>query len=147
MNVTILCDSKFGNTMQLAQSMGAALSEAHTVALRTAEEGIGEAAGVDVLLVGGPTHAHGASEPLKEALSAIPSAALKGVQVATFDTRFQMARLLTGSAASSVIKALKRAGAAVVAPPESFFVTRESPPVLLPGEIDRAKAWARAVVG
>jgi len=147
MNVTILCDSKFGNTMQLAQSMRAALSETHAVALRSAQEGIGEPADVDVLLVGGPTHAHGASEPLKEAVSAIPSASLRGVRIATFDTRFQMARFLTGSAAGSVVKALTRAGGAMVAAPESFFVTREDPPVLLPGEIDRAKAWARAVVG
>ena len=118
------------------------------MALRTADEGLGEPADVDVLLVGGPTHAHGASVALKEALSAIPSTSLKGVQVATFDTRFQMSRFLTGSAANSVVKVLKRAGGAVVAPPESFFVTRENPPVLLPGEIDRAKAghgrsWAR----
>ena len=42
---------------------------------------------------------------------------------------------------------LKKAGAAIVAPPESFFVTRDDPPVLLPGEMNRAKSWAQAVVG
>lgn len=147
MNVVILCDSKFGNTRQLAESMTAALSDAHSVALRTAEEGLGRADGIDVLLVGGPTHAHGASVALKEALSAIPAATLKNARVAAFDTRFRMARFLTGSAAESAAKVLKRAGAAIVAPPESFFVTRDNPPVLDPGEVDRAKSWARTVVG
>lgn len=147
MNVIILCDSRFGNTMQLAQSMSAALRDTHSVALRTADEGIGQAAAVDVLLVGGPTHAHGASVALKEALAAIPASSLSGARVAAFDTRFQMSRFLTGSAAASAAKVLRRAGAAIIAPPESFFVTRDNPPVLLPGEIDRAKSWARAVVG
>ena len=68
-------------------------------------------------------------------------------RVATFDTRFQMPRLLTGSAAASASKVLKHAGAHIVAPPESFFVSREDPPTLIPGEIDRAKTWVRTVVG
>jgi flavodoxin len=147
MNVLILCDSRFGNTNRLAESMIAALGDTHSVTLRTADEGLGPVAGVDVLLVGGPTHAHGASQPLKEALAAIPAGSLKAARVATFDTRFRMARILTGSAAASASKALQRAGADIVAPPESFFVSRDNPPVLDPGELDRAKSWARAVVG
>jgi flavodoxin len=147
MNVVILCDSKFGNTKRLAESMVAGLNDTHEVTLRTAEEGLGPVAGVDVLLIGGPTHAHGASKALKDALSAIPEGSLKAARVAAFDTRIQMARILTGSAASSASKALKRTGAHLVAPPESFFVSRDDPPVLAPGEIDRAKSWARAVVG
>jgi flavodoxin len=146
MNVVILCDSKFGNTKRLAESMAAALRDTHSVSLRSADEGLGPVTGVDVLLIGGPTHAHGASRPLKDALSAIPEGSLTAARVATFDTRIQMARILTGSAAASASKALKRTGARMVAPPESFFVTREDPPVLLSGEIDRAKTWAQAVV-
>jgi flavodoxin len=147
MNVLILCDSKFGNTLRLAESMTAALDDTHSVTLRSADEGLGPVSGVDVLLVGGPTHAHGASVPLKEALAAIPAGSLRGARVAAFDTRFRMSRILTGSAAASASKVLERAGADVVAPPESFFVTRDNPPVLAPGEIDRAGPWARAVVG
>jgi flavodoxin len=147
MNVVILCDSRFGNTLKLAESMTAALRETHAVALRSAAEGLAQTTDIDVLLVGGPTHAHGASVALKEALAALPAASLKGARAAAFDTRFQMPRVLTGSAAASATKLLKRAGANVAARPESFFVTRESPPVLVPGELDRAGAWAQAVVG
>jgi flavodoxin len=147
MNVLILCDSKFGNTKRLAESMVAALGDKHDVTLRGAEEGLGPVASVDVLLVGGPTHAHGASQPLKRALADLPAGSLKTARAATFDTRIRMARILTGSAAESASKTLKRAGAAIVVPPESFFVSREDPPTLDPGEIERAKAWAQAVVG
>jgi flavodoxin len=147
MNVLILCDSRFGNTKRLAESMVAALGDTHDVTLRNADEGLGPVAGVDVLLVGGPTHAHGASRSLKDALAAIPAGSLKAARAATFDTRFRMARILTGSAAASASKTLQRAGAEVVAPPESFFVSRDDPPILDPGEIDRAMTWAQAVVG
>jgi flavodoxin len=147
MNVVILCDSRFGNTKQLAESMVAELANRHRVSLRSADQGLGPIAGVDVLLVGGPTHAHGASQPLKEALSTIPAGSLKAARVATFDTRIRMARILTGSAAASASKVLKRAGADIVAPPESFFVSRDDPPVLDPGEVARARSWARTVVG
>ena len=147
MHVLIVCDSKFGNTNRLAETMVAALGDTHEVTLRSAEEGLGPVAGVDVLLVGGPTHAHGASKPLKRALAALPEGSLTSARAATFDTRFRMARILTGSAAASASKALERAGAEIVAEPESFFVSREDPPTLDPGELDRASSWVRAVVG
>ena len=96
-------------------------------------DGLGDLAGVDLLLVGGPTHAHGASAPLKEALRALPRGSLAGMRAATFDTRFRMSRLLTGSAAAAAASLLRRAGARTVAPPESFFVTRVTPPTLEAG--------------
>ena len=146
MNVVILCDTKFGNTMQLAEAMRAALAEGHTVHLRSAAEGIGSTTDVDLLLVGGPTHGHGASEPLKAVLKAVPSGSLGRTRAATFDTRFHMNRLLTGSAAATAGKLLKRAGAELVTGPQSFFVTRDSTPALEPGELERAARWARTIV-
>ena len=147
MHVVILCDSKFGNTRHLAEAMQSALTGSHQVELRTPADGLPDRGAVDVLLVGGPTHAHGASAPLKTALSALPKGSLAGARTATFDTRFDMAKILTGSAAGSATKLLKRAGATEVAPPESFFVSRDNPPVLAAGELERAASWAREVVG
>ena len=146
MNVVILCDSKFGNTRRLAEAMERALSPAHTVELRQPTDGLPGAAGIDLLIIGGPTHAHGASQPLKDALQAVPNGSLKGTRAAAFDTRFRMARLLTGSAAASAGKLLKHTGISEVAPVESFFVTRDNPPTLDPGELERAAAWALEVV-
>ena len=142
MHVVIVCDSKFGNTAQVARAAQTALAAGNTVDLRSATEGIGDLTGVDLLLVGGPTHAHGASAALKEALRALPRGSLAGMRAATFDTRFRMSRLLTGSAAAAAASLLRRAGARTVAPPESFFVTRGTPPTLETGELERVAAWA-----
>jgi len=146
MHVVILCDSKFGNTKHLAEAMQTALRRDHHVELLAPVDGLPDPRDIYVLLVGGPTHAHGASEPLKTALAALPKGSLAGARTATFDTRFDMARILTGSAAGSASKLLKRAGATVVAEPESFFVSRDNPPVLAAGELERAASWARDVV-
>jgi flavodoxin len=146
MNVIIMWDSKFGNTQKLAQTMKAALADSHSVQLRPADQGLRDAHGVDVLLVGGPTHGHGASQPLKSALTGLPEGTLLGTRVATFDTRFRLPKLMTGSAASTATKLLKRAGASPMAPSESFFVSRDNPPQLEPGELERAASWARAIM-
>jgi len=145
MNIVILCDSKFGNTRSLADAMEAALKADHRVEVRSPSAGLPEPGSVDLLLVGGPTHAHGASAPLKTTLGQVHKGALLGVRSAAFDTRFGMARILTGSAAGVATKWLKRAGAMIVAPPESFIVTRTDPPALIDGELTRAATWAREV--
>jgi len=142
MHVVIVCDSRFGNTEQVARAAQAALADGNTVELRSAADGVGDLTGVDLLLVGGPTHAHGASAPLKAALGALPRGSLHGMRAATFDTRYRMSRLLTGSAAAAAASLLRRAGARTVAPPESFFVTRATPPTLEAGELERAASWA-----
>ena len=146
MRILILYDSKFGNTRHLAETMAAAVSDKHAVATRAITGAPTDAVGFDLVLVGGPTHAHGASSPLKDALKELPKGSLHGVHAAVFDTRFRMPRVLTGSAAESAAKMLRRAGAEVVDPVESFFVTRGSPPELDPGEDTRAAAWAHNVV-
>jgi flavodoxin len=146
MNVVIICDSKFGNTQRLAEAMQRALSPTHNVELRRPVDGLPEGARIDLLIVGGPTHAHGASQPLKDALKTLPDGSLEGARAAAFDTRFRMAKLLTGSAAASAGKLLKHTGIREVAPVESFFVSRDNPPTLDPGELERAAAWAVEVV-
>ena len=142
MHVVIVCDSKFGNTEQVARAAQAALADGNTVDLRSATDGLGDLTGVDLLLVGGPTHAHGVSAPLKATLNALPRGSLAGLRTATFDTRFRMSRLLTGSAAAAAARLLRRAGARTVATPESFFVTRGTPPTLEAGELERVADWA-----
>ena len=145
MNVLIVCDSKFGNTRKVAEAIGAALNDTNSVRIRSADESI-ETSGVDMLLVGGPTQAHGASQTLKAALGRLSKGSLAGTRTATFDTRFRLPKVFTGSAARSAEAVLKRAGGTRAAAPQSFFVTREDPPVLEPGELERAAAWGKTLV-
>ncbi|MCY7417588.1 MAG: hypothetical protein LH650_03665, partial [Chloroflexi bacterium] len=88
-----------------------------------------------LVLVGGPTQVHGASPALKDPLGQLPTGSLAGVRVAAFDTRFRIPKLLSGSAAGVAAKLVRAAGPEVVDPPESFFVTRDSPPELEAGEV------------
>ena len=147
MKVLVSYDSKFGNTEKLALAMADALSPANNVRLQRVDDGALDLSAFDLVLIGGPTHAHGASAPLKAALSALPAKSTEGVRVATFDTRFRMTRILTGSAAGVAGKLLKDTGASVIEPSESFFVTRGANVTLEPGEIERAVAWAATLAG
>jgi flavodoxin len=146
MKALVVYDSKFGNTRRIAQVIGDALAEGFSVQVIPAAEATPLPDDIDLLLVGGPTHAHGASAPIKALLAGVGRGALPGVPAAAFDTRFQMPRWISGSAAGVIAKRLQRAGCAMIAPSESFFVSREGDPLLLPGELERADTWARAVV-
>jgi flavodoxin len=99
--------------------------------------------GISMLVVGGPTQAHGTSPAMKEFLDRLPE--LEGLAVAAFDTRLTWPRLLSGAASDRIAKALTKRGGHLVAQPESFLVSGGEGP-LVEGELDRAKAWATALV-
>jgi hypothetical protein len=74
----------------------------------------------------------------------LPPDILERVPVATFDTRYHIARWLAGSAAQALAQTVAERGGVFVTAPESFFVTaREGP--LESGELDRAYRWADQV--
>lgn len=142
MNAVVVYDTEFGNTEQIARAIASEL-EAHGIVrlLAVAEaEGI-NLAGVDLLVIGGPTQGHSARPALRQWVEELPAELLAGMPVATFDTRVHWPMLLSGSAAHTLAKSLRHHGARFIVPPESFFVTgREGP--LAPGEIEHATVWA-----
>jgi hypothetical protein len=89
-------------------------------------------------------------------LERLPPGVLKDVPAAAFDTRYRMSPLLSGSAAARIASRLKRAGARLVIPPESFFMERDVPPQgtkrrhamerLEQGEEERATEWAASIL-
>jgi flavodoxin len=139
MKATVIYDSQFGNTERIARAIAERLGGAEL--LRADAVDMIEVTECGLLVVGGPTQGHGASSALKTLLAAIPRGALQDLPAAAFDTRLRMSRLLSGSAAQRIARELKRTGARLVVPPESFLVTgREGP--LADGEVERARAWA-----
>jgi hypothetical protein len=78
--------------------------------------------------------------PVAHLIDRLGREALRGLAVATFDTRLRWPRWLAGSAAQDLAHRLRHADARVIVPPESFFVTKE--PLLELGEIERAQQWA-----
>ena len=155
----VVYESMFGNTQTIAGAVADGLSVRMTVDL--VEVGAAPsavAADVDLLVVGGPTHAFGMTRPntrqdaAKQAGRPVVSQGvgirewIEGldtesawVPVATFDTRVRRPRL-PGSAAHRAAKRLRALGARLAMPPESFWVNGTPGPIL-DGEEERARQW------
>lgn len=155
----VVYESMFGNTQSIAKGIGEGLSSRMTV--RIIE--VGEAPSVidpdvELLVVGGPTHAFGMSRPgtrqnaaqqaghdlvsqgigMREWLATLRGGSNR-VAAAAFDTRINKPRV-PGSAARAGQKRLSRLGFRIVAPAESFWV-KGAPGPLLAGELERARRW------
>ncbi len=142
MNVVIVFDSQYGNTQELAHTIAHSLSHyenVHVLPVRRAGEIDWDR--LQLLVVGGPTHEHGVTASIREWLDSLPPHRLDGVHAVAFDTRYHLPRLLSGSAATDIAKRLKKLGAEMPLPPESFYVTSEAGP-LADGERERAERWA-----
>ena len=160
----IVHESMFGNTRTVADRIAAGLRpEVDTKVVSVADVTPEMVEAADLLVVGGPTHAHGMSRPstrrgapdyiakqpdlelepgydgggVREWLDAMdpPHRAL----AAAFDTRVNAPAPITGRASKGEAKRLRRVGFELVAGPESFLVDKHSH--LLEGEANRAEAW------
>ena len=149
MNTLIIYDSKFGNTEKIAHAMATALSDHGQVHVVQADKAnafsLVNATDIQLLIIGGPTQIHGVSPAMKALLNIIPPHALRGLPTVCFDTRYNSARWITGSAGRRMAQQLLDKGAAVVTQPESFFVDQSEGP-LQPGELNRAVAWIEGIV-
>lgn len=146
MNALILYDSTFGNTESIAKAIADVLAERGTVRLlRVSKVQPTDLEGIDLLVTGCPTQRRRPTPAVQAFLGVTPGAALQGLAVAVFDTRYRRPQLITGSAAKAVAKRLRKTGASLLLPPESFFVMdREGP--LEEGELGRAADWARELL-
>ncbi|NDJ33418.1 MAG: flavodoxin family protein [Chloroflexi bacterium] len=137
MNALIIYDSDYGNTEQIALAVGAILG------VRVQRAGDADAAdlkGLDLLVIGSPTHGGFPTEGIHELLSASPL--LRGTRVAAFDTRTSVT--MFGYAAPKIGRRLAKKGAKLVVPPEGFLVEGIEGP-LMNGELQRAATWAKAL--
>lgn len=164
MRVLVVYESMFGNTRDVALAIAEGLATRVTV--DTLE--IGAAPGtlpadVAMVVIGGPTHAHGMTTSssredaarradgrqvsrgvgMREWLDGLRPAGAP-IPAAVFDTRIKGPGLLWGSAAKAAAKVTDHAGLRLVRPPESFLVGGPTGPMfdrLEDGELERARAW------
>jgi flavodoxin len=136
----VVYGSRSGNTRMIAEAIGDSLKQTGEVTVVPVETADLQP-GTEVLIVGGPTEGHGMTPAVKAFIERLPK--LSGVQVAAFDTRVNWPMWLSGSAAKGIADALSAAGGTLMAPPESFLVTKE--PKLYEGELERARTWAVAL--
>jgi flavodoxin len=161
MRALVVFESLYGSTAAVGEAIAGSLRSAGVPAEAMPVDHVGteDVEGIDLLVVGGPTHMHGLSRPstrkagakdekntygeptiapgLREWFEELPDRG--GGVAAAFDTRFDQAAWLTGSAAKVIAKRLAAKGFRVAVDPESFFVTKEN--ALAEGELDHAAAW------
>jgi len=150
----IVYDSKFGNTEKIARAIGEAITPLGKVeVVKAGEANPSELSSIDLLIVGSPTHAGGATRAIKEFLRKIPANALENVRVASFDTRFSAkdkglgTRIVLGIfryAAGRIATILEYKGGYLAMEPEGFIVEDSEGP-LKKGELERAATWARGI--
>jgi len=123
LKVVVTYDSYFINTRTIAKVMAAAFeARGATVHLeRIYQLDFSDLTGVDLMVIGSPTHNRGMPRPIKSVLKRLPVDSLRGTRTATFDTRYKMSAHKSGSAAQGIARILRRLGAEQWLPPESFF--------------------------
>ncbi len=168
MRAVVVYESMYGNTHHVANAIATGLglglgldAQVVVVPVNAAIRETIERA--DLLVVGGPTHVHGMSrestrqsaietahKPESE-LEIDPDAEGPGIRdwfetidrfegrAAAFDTRLDGPTLLTGRASKGIAHQLRKHGAALIADPESFLVTKDNH--LEPAEDARARDW------
>lgn len=160
MNAMVVYESVYGNTRVVAEAIADALGAVSAVPVHEAPTKL---EGVELLVVGGPTHMHGlttsrsrrlASEAgaedgqpvergaaerpgLREWLRDLPDG--EHVCAAAFDTRLDRSPALTGVAAHGIARRLRRHGYTLLA--SVSFLVEDAQGPLEAGELDRARAW------
>ncbi|WP_063020032.1 flavodoxin family protein [Nocardia niwae] len=163
MRARIIYESMFGNTAAVADAIAQGLgehAEVEVVHVSAAAEVCGPT--LNLLVVGGPTHAFGLSRPQTRRdaakLTDIPIATGIGVRewlaatlpvpagrrALAFGTKVAKPPWLAGSAARGIGKRLCRLGYSLADQPVDFLVADTTGP-LAPGELDRARVWARRI--
>lgn len=156
MRALVVFESMFGNTEKIAEAIADGLSENMTVDIVEVGSAGDSLDGVDLLVVGGPTHAFSMSRASTRR-SAVDRAAGTvvskadgirdwiamlhghGTPFATFDTKADTPHL-PGSAAHAARRQLRRRGFRPFAAATSFYVTDMDGP-LAAGEEERARRW------
>lgn len=168
MRALVVYESMFGNTRDVARAVAEGVSTRMPVELLEVTNAPSVIpADVTLLVVGGPTHAHGLSNPKTRADAArragdklVSSGAGLGdwlervrpesapIPTVAFDTRIKGPGLLWGSAAKAVVKLLGSRDFSMIAQPMSFLVGGPTGPMfdrLETGERERATAWGAGI--
>lgn len=164
MRARVVYESVFGNTEAAATAIARGLQEhAEVEVVNVADATADSHSPVDLLVIGGPTHAFGMSRRrtrqdaadriggpfgpnesttgIREWLEAEHQAP-RGARAAAFATKLQRPSWLPGSAARGIGRQLRRAGFVLVRRPIDFYVVGMTGP-LAAGEFDRAKLWSQ----
>lgn len=155
MNVTIVCDSVFGNTAKIATAIAGDLEHDNVVRLIPVRDATNlDLDGIDLLIVGSPTRGFRPTPQISEFLGGLHNAH-EGLGAAVFDTRIDPEAVhpaplrwvieAGGYAAARMNDTLREHGFVMRGELAGFLVAGTEGP-LKAGEIERATAWARSLM-
>jgi hypothetical protein len=156
MRALVVVESMWGNSRAVAEAVASGLGTG-TVLVDVDRAPAQIPPDVELVVVGGPTHAFSMSRSstrrdavergasaghesrgIREWLAQLPSS--DRIDVATFDTRVAQVKHLPGSAAKAAAREVRRHHLGRLAATASFYVSDMQGP-LLDGELARAAAW------
>jgi len=165
----VVYESMYGNTHLIAEAIanGLRTTDDDVVVVPVGEATNQLVADADLVVVGGPTHAHGMSRENSRkaavdatrkggnALELDPDAQGAGLRdwfdglselrtnAAAFDTRLDAPAVFTGRASKGIAKRLRGHGSTLVVEPMSFLVTKQSQ--LIDDEATHAREWGAQI--
>lgn len=167
LRAVVVYESMFGTTRSIAEAAAEGLASVAAVEVVNVNRAtVGLLDGIDLVVVGAPTHTHGLSSPAsrkeatrwaedpQRAVTLEPQAPGIGVREwltglisasrfhAAFDTRADAPRLLTGAAGQHISKTLVNRGSRPVVPVQSFLLSHGH---LEGGETGHARVWGEYV--
>jgi flavodoxin len=145
MKVLVVYDTAYGNTEKIGRAIAGAIGDDVKI-LHAGETGPSDVEGIDFLFIGAPTQGGRPTRPTQDLLKKLSDTDVKGLKIATYDTRISAKWVgIFGYAAGRIAKALKKKGGNLVRDPEPFFVNGTEGP-LREGEAERAAAWAKEII-
>ncbi|NIM95228.1 MAG: hypothetical protein GTO18_16140 [Anaerolineales bacterium] len=147
MNTLVIYFSKFGNTQRVAEAIAEEFESSGSVRTISLDQLKPEELGAaDLVVMGTPTHNMNLPKAIQPVLEGLPRRIMRKTPVAAYDTSYKMSPFLARfTAAKKLSRKLRKLGGKRIAPPETFHVEgREGP--LYPGEIERAKEWAKWIL-
>jgi hypothetical protein len=169
MRAVVIYESMYGNTHRVAEAIADGIrfgADATVLALHDADAAA--LSGVDLVVVGGPTHVHGMSRASTRK-SAIETAEKPGATLeldpdaegdglrewfdsvaslprlaGAFDTRMHGPVAFTGRASKGIAKRLRAHGSELLVEPQSFLVTKENH--LDDDEFQHARRWGASLL-
>lgn len=147
MRILVVYDSIYGNTETIARAIGNALPGDVEV-VKVSQVSARDIQATGLLIMGAPTHGSLPSQAAQALLAEIGPPAREDARAATFDTRLTWGFLRRyGYAADKIAEALQAKGWTIVGQEGGFFVRGLKKGPLKRGEVERAAAWARGLVG